>query len=69
MKLQDNEEEIKKAIKKIKSYGVSALNSEYLLTIDTEGDLRIAPVGLLDVMLWDAGGINANNFVKIKDLI
>lgn len=64
-----NEEEIKKAIEKIRSYGVSPLDGIYLVAVDIDGDLRIAPMGFLDKIFYDAGGFIANNFVKIKDLI
>ena len=65
-----NENEIKEAIKSLRQkYGVTGLDGMYLLATDIDGDLRIAPMGILDKILWDAGAANANNFIKIKELI
>lgn len=50
-------------------HGITGLNGYYLVARDIDGDLRIAPMSLLDKMLWEAGGINANSFIKIKNLI
>jgi len=64
------EGQIEKAIKALKQkYGVVGLDNKYLIAKDIDGDMRIAPFGLLDKILWEAGAINANNFIKIKDLI
>jgi hypothetical protein len=64
------EEKVKLAIKTMKQkYGVVGLDNMYLLATDIDGDLRIAPMGLLDKMLWECGASNANSFIKIKELI
>jgi hypothetical protein len=65
-----NETEIKEAIKTLRQkYGVTGLDGMYLLATDIDGDLRIAPMGILDKILWDAGAANANSFIKIKELV
>ena len=64
------ETQILQAIKNLKQkYGIDGLNGEYLVTKDIDGDLEIAPVGIMDKLLWRSGCANANNFVKIKELI
>jgi len=63
------ENKIKLAIKIMKQkYGVAGLNNMYLLATDIDGDLRIAPMGLTDKILWNNHFINANSFIKIKEL-
>lgn len=67
-----NRTEIKKAIKTLnQKYGVAGFNGEYMLATDTEGDLRIAPVSILDKILQKRKfyAVNASNFIKVKDLV
>ena len=64
------EKDILKAVKVIKQkYGIVGLDNRYLLMTDDGGDLEICPMGLMEKMYWDAGGVLVNNFVKIKELI
>ncbi len=63
------EEKIKKAIEILRQkYGVSGLDNKYMLATDIDGDLRIAPYGITDDILWKMGVVNASNFIKIKEL-
>ena len=68
--LLETEYNIKKAIEAMRTrYGVVGLNNEYMLAEDIDGDVRIAPMGLIDKLLWKSGAVNPNSFIKIKELL
>lgn len=64
------DEQILEAIRQLRlKYGVVGLEGKYMLATDIDGDLRIAPVGILDEILWDRNVINPCNFIKVKELV
>lgn len=64
------EEDFIEAIKIIKQdFGIVGFDHKYMLAIDVEGDLRIAPLSRTNNMFIKDKIISPDGFIKIKELI